>query len=158
MKIQYVTGDLLSAPEKTIVHGCNAQGVAKSGVAKVIREKYPRFYDDYKRHEKLLGLSMGDIIITEENPHIIVSAITQEYFGREPNTKYVSYDAIDTAFQKLDSIVAQIDDDIQHIAMPLIGAGLAQGSWSVIEKIIENRAINFKPVVYLLDGVIPYDK
>lgn len=157
MKIQYVTGDLLSAPEKTIVHGCNAQGVAKSGVAKVIREKYPRFYDDYKNHEKLSGLNMGDIIITEENPHIVVSAITQEYFGREPNTKYVSYDAIDMVFQQLDTIAAQIDD-FSDIAMPLIGAGLAQGSWSVIEKIIENRAINFKPVVYLLDGVIPYDK
>ena len=33
--IHYVTGDLLGATQKVIVHGVNAQGVMGSGVAKV---------------------------------------------------------------------------------------------------------------------------
>lgn len=32
--IQYKTGNLLDTPDSYIVHGCNAQGVMGSGVAK----------------------------------------------------------------------------------------------------------------------------
>lgn len=33
MKIIYKQGDLLSCPERVILHGCNAQGVMGSGIA-----------------------------------------------------------------------------------------------------------------------------
>ncbi len=46
MKINYVNGDLFATDIKTIVHGCNAQGVMGSGVAKSIRENFPKAYDE----------------------------------------------------------------------------------------------------------------
>jgi hypothetical protein len=39
--------------------------------------------------------------------------------------------------------------------MPLIGAGLAQGKWSIISQIIEEEMTDVQPVVYLIDGIIP---
>ena len=53
MKIEYRKGDLFQTEIKTIVHGCNAQGVMGSGVAKIIRDKYPKAYDRYVAEYKI---------------------------------------------------------------------------------------------------------
>jgi O-acetyl-ADP-ribose deacetylase (regulator of RNase III) len=37
------------------------------------------------------------------------------------------------------------------VGLPLIGAGLANGDWEVISKIIEEEAVDFEPVVYVID-------
>jgi O-acetyl-ADP-ribose deacetylase (regulator of RNase III) len=57
---------------------------------------------------------------------------------------YVSYWAIAEVFRKLDSW------NIGEIAMPAIGAGLANGDWNVISAIIENTLVNTRPVVYVI--------
>lgn len=39
MIIKTEKGDLFETPHKIIVHGCNAKGVMKSGVAAIIAQK-----------------------------------------------------------------------------------------------------------------------
>ena len=102
MKIEYRKGDLFQTEIQTIVHGCNAQGVMNSGIAKIIREKYPKAYERYVNEHKANGLKLGKLVVVPcgdkvkdfDNYKIIVNAITQEFFGRE-NDRYVSYDAVD---------------------------------------------------------------
>ncbi|ESQ88966.1 hypothetical protein ABAC460_14390 [Asticcacaulis sp. AC460] len=36
------------------------------------------------------------------------------------------------------------------VAFPKIGAGLAQGDWTIIESLIEDHSRHFQPVVYVL--------
>ena len=40
--IKYKIGDLLTAPQKCIAHQVNCQGVMGSGVARAIRNEYPK--------------------------------------------------------------------------------------------------------------------
>ena len=158
MRIEYVTGDLLEAPETIILHGCNCQGKMGSGIAKLIRDRWPQCYDIYRdyyeRHlgENLLGQIVWADVSTEDRALLIGNAFTQKFCGRE-DIRYCSYDAIATVFESLNEIAQQ--GTIDRIALPLIGAGLANGSWSVISSIIEASAKNYTPVVYLLDGKIP---
>jgi O-acetyl-ADP-ribose deacetylase (regulator of RNase III) len=154
MKIEYRKGDLFKTDVITIVHGCNAQGVMGSGIAKIIREQYPQAYDRYRNHYELNGkLQLGDIIVVPCNKpqtpdyKIIINAITQEFFGRD-DIRYVSYDAVDDCMKKINTIFPSYG--ITEIAMPQIGAGLGNGSWEVISSIIENRLDNVKPIVYTL--------
>lgn len=134
--IQYKTGNLLDTPDSFIVHGCNAQGVMGSGVAKAIRDKYPAAYEDYKsaiaNHpygEKLLGKVYACVMSDDK---VILNAITQEFYGKD-GKKYVSYDAIDEAMGRVAKFTKK------PISMPKIGAGLGGGSWRIIEAIIEAR-------------------
>ena len=65
MKIEYRKGDLLKTEIPYIAHGCNAQGVMGSGVAKVIREKWPLafqvYWEDYiEASNSGSGLGGGD--------------------------------------------------------------------------------------------------
>lgn len=162
MKIIYKTGNLLHATEKMICHGCNAQGMMGSGVAGEIRKKYPSAFETYRREYMRNGLRLGQTIWVPCNPHVVINAITQEFYGGGAayGTVYVDYNAVRTVIQDLDSVVQTQREmrgllETTAIAFPLIGAGLAGGSWKKISSIIEDEALHFQPVVYLLDGKIP---
>ena len=157
MKIDYVKGDLFATNIKIIAHGCNAQGVMGSGVAKIIREKYPKAYQRYRyQYEERGGLKLGDIITVPcgdrvsdpDNYKIIINAITQEFYGSD-GKRYVSYDAVAESMKKINQMFEIYG--FEEIAMPKIGAGYGGGEWTVIEAIIESELTNVKPYVYYID-------
>lgn len=148
--INYIKGDLLEAPQKVIAHGCNAFGAMGSGIAKLIRAKWPNVYEIYNLRYKTFGLELGDVIpVATYDGKIVVNCITQKDFGSDPNVVYVNYDSIRTCFEKINNRVQ--DWEVDEVALPLIGAGLAHGDWSIIEQIINETATNFTPIVYRLD-------
>jgi len=145
MKIEYRKGDLLTTEVQHILHGCNRRGVMGSGVAKAIRDKYPQAYTDYNDVYNSCGLELGTIVVSvQDDGTVMHNAITQNNYGRDASKVYVSYWAIAEVFRKLDSW------NIGEIAMPAIGAGLANGDWNVISAIIENTLVNTRPVVYVI--------
>jgi len=125
MKIEYRKGDLFQTEIQTIIHGCNAQGVMGSGIAKIIREKYPKAYERYVSEHQNHGLALGKLIVVPcgdkkndpTNYKIIVNAITQEFFGRE-DVRYVSYDAVDDAMVRINQFAETYG--ITEVAMPQI--------------------------------------
>jgi O-acetyl-ADP-ribose deacetylase (regulator of RNase III) len=154
MKIQYVKGDLLHADCKFILHGCNSFGVMGSGVAKLIRQKWPKAYQDYKDRYDSYGLKLGEVIASKQDDgKIILNAITQEFYGKDDRV-YVSYWAIANVIKTIDDIAKDTNKEMPgtpfKIAMPMIGSGLGGGDWKVIEAIIENESKNIQPVVYIL--------
>lgn len=174
MKIEYKTGDMLNPPlderELIITHGCNAQGVMGSGVAKAIRDLYPEAYKGYRDWYETHGLKVGDIVPVNIDHkqttkgfrygRYVINAVTQEFYGRDPSRVYVSYEGLRAAMREINNnVLVRLRSDSagepERVAMPLIGAGLANGKWSIIAPIIEEEATIFQPVVYLLDGKMP---
>ena len=146
MKIEYVTGNLLLTDVKHIMHGCNSKGVMGSGVAKAIRSWYPLAYQDYEDVYNSTGLAIGDVVVSvQPNGKTIHNAITQQDYGRDSSRVYVSYWAIAEVFRKINRW------GVGEVALPKIGAGLANGDWNVISAIIENTLIDTKPFVYVLE-------
>jgi O-acetyl-ADP-ribose deacetylase (regulator of RNase III) len=161
MKIIYKHGDLLKAEEKFIIQGCNAQGVMGSGVAKLLRDADEKVFSDYRKVYEDQGLKVGEVIWVPSAAlaKTVVNVISQEFYGREPGVVYVSYAGLREAMKKIDEHAKSIKSfDFSPpvaMALPLIGAGLAQGKWSVIAEILEEESKNWQPVVYLFDGLIP---
>jgi O-acetyl-ADP-ribose deacetylase (regulator of RNase III) len=147
MKITYIEGDLLASDESVIAHGCNAQGVMKSGIAKSIREMYPTAYDDYRGTYESQGrkLHLGQVIVTRTVERTILNIISQQYYGRDPNVVYVSYSGIRNAIFNINAL------GYTRVAFPKIGAGLANGDWNRISQIIEAES-KFDPIVYYIDS------
>lgn len=131
--MKYINGNLLDATSGIIVHGCNAQGVMGSGVAKAVKDKYPEAYQKYYA-EYLYGLlTPGWISVYNPSRYLtIVSGITQEYYGRDKNVVYVDYDSLAEVFRKVKSIWPGVP-----VHIPKIGAGLANGDWEIISRIID---------------------
>lgn len=144
MKIKYIKGDLFQTEVSTIVHGCNAQGVMGSGVAKIVRERYYKAYKRYLAYYQSGLMEVGDCIAVTTNGKTIINAVTQEYYGRDGN-RYVSYDAVAEVMKVINR------SKIEEVAMPMIGAGLGGGDWNVIEAIIQSELKNVQPYVYFLE-------
>jgi O-acetyl-ADP-ribose deacetylase (regulator of RNase III) len=135
MSIKTIVGDLLSETTGIIVHGCNAQGAMNSGIAKQIRTKYPQVYRDYILCHQTAGLKLGDIITTQVASDLyVVSGITQEFYGRDPEMVYVNYDAIRSVFKKVRPLAIS---ECLPVKFPTVGGGLGGGHWLTIQGIIE---------------------
>jgi len=169
MQIEYRTGDIIDAAEPILVHGCNAQGIMGSGLARAIRDRLPFAYHAYRTAYETHGLQLGQVIwainmMPGERPRVVGNAITQEFYGNEP-TQYVDDNAIRQAIHEVDRFIqiaywnldaTGITTALDKVALPLIGAGLGGGKWPTISQIIEQESQHFIPVVYTLDGAIPH--
>jgi len=165
-------GDMIaSAPKGFSVHGCNAQGSMGSGIALSVKTKYPSVYKAYRdawkqghrmfRPHDIIGmhlaeLEMGTIIPVQVSEDIVfVNAITQRFYRGHKHapdgiTRFVSYDAIEETFAKIDQLPSQYPNIIPVLSMPLIGAGLGGGNWNIIEGIIKETVKNLDIVVWRL--------
>jgi O-acetyl-ADP-ribose deacetylase (regulator of RNase III) len=133
--------DLLkNVKDGIIVHGCNAQGKMRSGFAKQLREMYPRAYLDYYASYKRYGLRTGKVVISPVPPHenkfVIANAITQEFYGYDRETVYVDYEGVAKCFKDISEYA--LKNGFKEIHFPKIGAGLANGNWDRIIKIIQD--------------------
>lgn len=130
----YKKGDVTGAHEDIIAHGCNAQGVMGSGVAKAIRDKWPGAYEAYRKEYEERGLSLGEVIIFQAPDATIANCITQEFYGKDGKV-YVDYDAVHKCMAALRKYCQ--DQNLTTVAMPKIGAGLGGGDWVRIEGLIK---------------------
>lgn len=176
--IKYVHGDLLEHPGRFIMHGCNAQGVMASGVAKEIRETYPLAFTKYReKYEEDNHLELGVVIPVDCGRHVVFNAITQEFYGRD-GKRYVDYDAISTALDQISTMIRLVEmneiggsfigtrgygwkslenkPDKEELALPLIGAGLGGGDWKIIQSLLM-KEYSFQPVVYIRE-IEQYEK
>jgi O-acetyl-ADP-ribose deacetylase (regulator of RNase III) len=126
--------DVTKVTSGVILHGCNAQRVMGSGVAKQLRAKYPGIYLSYLdglANAKECGASpLGDVYMLNVRPGLYVAnGVTQEYYGRD-GRQYVSYKALDQAISTSVGYARSLDLPL-HIPY-LIGAGLGGGSEKII--------------------------
>lgn len=160
MKIIYKKGDLVNCEERYILHGCNAQGVMGSGVAKAIRDKWEHVFTEYKEYidmtmgtynmDALLGsihtvyVKPSPSLMHDYSWQMVINAISQEYYGRD-GKQYVSYDAIRKIMKSVEKTFPG-----KNIAMSKIGSSLGGGDWKIISNIIEEESKTFQPIVYEL--------
>jgi len=150
--IQTKHGDLLQA-KGLIVHRVNSQGVMASGVAKQIRETYPEAYKHYIASIEYNGKGVTGYCTyyRHSNDTVIVNAVTQKYYGRDSSVTYVSYDAVRKCFREINKVLPAFPN-ITDINFPKIGAGLGNGNWDVISKIIDEEIDDrYNKILWLIE-------
>ena len=163
MPIKYVKGDLFSTDIKCIAHGCNTAGVMGSGVAAVVKKKFPNTFKAYEvecmvpsDYVGIIDLAhhraslLGKTVVWSEKNYVIFNMFTQGDWSRAYGTdhRYVSYDAVQECFEAANNLIKKDED--KRLAIPMIGAGLGGGDWDIIEKIIEKSCPDIEVTVYQL--------
>lgn len=146
--IVYKDGNLFQAPEKVLAHGCNCRGAFGAGVAGLMARFHPKARSAYLYHHKTKGWKLGQVQYVSSNNKIIANCATQDRYGNGPKEKvvYADYKAIERSMMDLYSYCKKNN---YSIAIPLIGAGLANGDWKIIESIINKTFYDYEIVVYL---------
>lgn len=135
MSVWHERSDVFKSQAGIIAHGCNCRGVMGSGVAAIVRRKYPDAYERYIAEYQQYGLELGDVqlvAIDDEGTQFIANCMTQDNFGTD--RRQVDYEAVYNSFERLKELAYQ--HDISDIAMPQIGCGLAGGDWSIVEAML----------------------
>lgn len=138
--MEIVKKSLLHNNSGILVHGVNCQGKMGSGLAFQFKHQYPRVYKDYtnffEKHQYNKNLLLGKIIRTDINKELIViSAFTQLYYGRRKDIIYTDYNAIEQCFISINKLAIETNLPVKF---GLIGAGLGNGRWDIISKIIND--------------------
>lgn len=135
-----IEGDLIKLALKgefdVIVHGCNCFCTMGAGIAKLIKQNFPKAYEADLETESGDRNKLGQItwveVDLEEYKLIVVNGYTQ-YNWRGRGQK-VDYDALRNVFKTIKSQFSGL-----KIAYPATGAGLAGGDWDIISKIINEE-------------------
>ena len=150
--VTFHNGNILDSGADIICHQVNCQGAMNSGVAKAIRNKWPKVYTEYKakcdyeeatvndlygRYESPIDWSeclLGDIqvVLVDENKAVI-NMFAQQYYGYDQK-RYTSYDAFWYCLGRIKRII----NPEKTIAFPArIGCVRGGANWNVILKMIE---------------------
>lgn len=155
MNIQYRTGDILRCNIRLLAQQVNASGRFASGLAKQTSEEHPFVRDEYYRAFAEGRVRMGQTLWIESKPYLHILCVGQQNYGRKASEGivYTSYPHLRSALKEINIVALELGE--QFVAFPLIGCGLAGGSWKIVSSMIEEESSNFQPVVFLMDGKQP---
>lgn len=119
-----------------IVHGCNCFHTMGAGIAREIKTKIPKAYEEDCRTVYGSQKKLGHYSLCLSKGLIVINAYTQFGFGTR---KDVDYTAIKRVFERLNIDCASRN---LRIGIPAIGCGLAGGNWEVVRRIIEDATPN----------------
>ena len=159
--LKYKVGCLIEAALKrdvnVIAHGCNTFCTMGSGIAKEIKNTFPKMYAEDLKTEKGDRTKLGSYTwaVMNEGKLAGFNLYTQYgYNGRRMGVRDLNYNAL------YDSLAAMRDCLPRHtdgfmtdykIGLPNLGAGLAGGDWKIIETMIESVLHDCDVTIYVLN-------
>lgn len=153
-----IDGNLLDAKNGIICHQVNCQGKMNSGVAKAIREKYPRVYLQYlefvdqhktgKINEPLLG-KVQFVTLNEYvgSPMYIVNMFAQDNYGYD-GKQYTSVEAFKKCLEAINKVCVGCE-----VSFPWkIGCVRGGADWDTVLNLICETLNNVRTIkFYRLD-------
>lgn len=103
METKRYIGDVLTSKADVVVHQCNTSGGFGSGVARAVRDRFPRVYEQYRKAVGKIGLGMCQVVHTApgtEGDRLVANLFGQESYGYD-RKRYTNYEGIYTALEKL---------------------------------------------------------
>lgn len=153
--IMYIDGGDVTRPYPTgrkvcIVHCVNDLWVMGSGVARALFMKWPAVRSEYLEWGKT-NPPLGEVQFVQVGEETIVAnMVGQHGIGLdEHGNPPIRYDAFKVGLEKVCDFCLLTDSDL-HLPY-LMGADLAGGDWTLIEKIIREKVFEKGVNVYMYD-------
>ena len=133
-----IKGNLFNSEATIICHQVNASSAMGSGVAKQVRELYPRVYKQYMNacEKGLMKLGMCQVVEKEKGSgRYIANLCGQENFGYN-GIRYTNYESIYVALEKLAKYCEE--HNIESVAFPWkMSCDRGGADWLIIVSMIE---------------------
>jgi O-acetyl-ADP-ribose deacetylase (regulator of RNase III) len=152
-KLIHKNGNLLTSTDvEVIAHQCNCQNTFGAGIAKNIKEMYPKAY-----HADTMAYKDGKAVLGSYSFCHLDGPIKKIFnlYGQNLNGKAkrkTNYDALYTALEGMRNYLTDNDEDlpVPNIGLPyLMGCGLGGGDWRIVERLIEVAFHNYNGEVII---------
>lgn len=138
MTVVEYNGNVFDSKATIIAHQVNGQSVMGSGVAKEVRDRYPRVFEKYKEacDKDLLKLGSCQVVAVDDTKTKFIANLCGQWNFGYDGKRYTSYDAICGALEKLAEYCER--KNINSIAFPWhMSCDRGGASWKVITAMIE---------------------
>lgn len=147
MKVVERSGDLFDAPQLTIGHGVNTQGVMGAGVAAEFARRYPDMYNQYRKicfnEDNWFSPGMCTTHWVSNGNRFVANLATQDLPGPHARYSWVTAAMVSAA-----NAIGWNGE----IAIPRIGCGIGGLQWPIVKQsFIDAGWDNFTVVVYSLE-------
>ena len=145
--IKFFNGDLLKSGCDIICHQVNEYGVMGAGIAKQIKEKYPKAFDDYTKaikEAKGKGKNLPMFVLSKQPDSVVVANMFTQRNG-ETNLEILRNAVVFLGMQIIDLFVTKLKfnemtgiffDRPFRVGIPYkYGCGIAKGDWESILKV-----------------------
>ncbi|KEG38723.1 macro domain-containing protein [Streptomyces althioticus] len=144
-EIRYVRGDA-TVPSvkgvKIIAHVCNDIGGWGKGFVLALSRRWPEpeaAYRAWHRDRAANDFGLGAVQLVHAERYVwVANMIGQRGVRTGSKGVPVRYEAVDTALDRLAGHALELGASVH---MPRIGCGLAGGTWSRVEPLVENRLV-----------------
>lgn len=126
-----------------IAHGVNCKGVMGSGIALVIKKKWPIVFTGYKDFIERTGKRplLGEMQPVKLSPTLwVVNCFTQNDFGTRRGQRYASVPAITMALASTFELAYHME---LPVYMPRIGCVRGGLGWAEIEPLVQQLATRY---------------
>lgn len=145
----YLKKDITTVETGIIAHGVNCQHAMGSGVAKAIKEKWPKVYQSFMRtHGGKEMLGTAHLINVNSDPLLhVANCYTQVFYGH--GGRFASPRAIE---KSLDSLASYSKTTELPLYIPKIGAGLGGLKWDTeVEPIISKLEKKYQIEIFVCE-------
>ena len=143
--VQEIDADLLDYPLQGIIHQANCMHTMGSGIARLIREKYPEAFDaDLKSGTKGDSHRLGSYSVAHclKEDKYIFNLYGQYNYGHM--ARFTSYDAVDRGLRKIEAYAQE--NHLSTLGLPKkMGCMRGGGSWHIVRAIVED-VFNESPI------------
>lgn len=134
-EVRYKKGDVLKVEidaNTVIAHACNMQAMWGSGIAKLIAEKFPYAYYEYRMAIKDRKAKLGGYYYAHDEYQAVVCLFTSNGYGpsKDPEDRIIA-----NTRTAVDGFIKSASDGLKIIS-PKINAGLFRVPWEKTEAII----------------------
>lgn len=135
-----------------IIHGCNCFCKMGAGIARAIKEEFPKAYEADMAtltNSEDNFYKLGKYSYCKVDQGYIFNAYTQFRYGTD--RPHVEYTAISDSLRRIAGFIHETPElHNVKIGMPKIGCGLAGGDWSIVEGLVEDALGHLDTTVYYL--------
>jgi O-acetyl-ADP-ribose deacetylase (regulator of RNase III) len=150
-------GDIFASPCRVLVNPVNCAGVSGKGLAKEFKSRLPRsvaaYEADCRRVWPRLGIGRcQDYAVPEHRGRRVIFFPTKSHW-RDPS----DINDIAAGLSSLDGLIALAPDRYPSIAIPALGCGLGQLSWSAVLPLIQGSAARLNECGVSVEIYAPLD-
>lgn len=152
--ISYTQGNLLEAKVEALVNTVNTVGVMGKGIALMFKERFPENMQEYAKACKDKEVKVGKMFVTETNdllsPRWIVNFPTKQHWRSKSQMQWIIDGLAD-----LRCFI--IENKVQSIAIPPLGAGNGGLNWSEVKQHIEEALFDLENVdIFIYEPTYEY--
>ncbi|UYQ92665.1 macro domain-containing protein [Chitinophaga horti] len=132
--IHYTTGNLLESKAEALVNTVNTEGVMGKGIALQFKQAFPNNYKIYQKACKNNELTVGKLLVTEEESLLAGNKIIINFPTKTSWRKPSEYSYINDGLLALVDLIKE--RSIKSIAVPPLGAGNGGLEWTRVKEML----------------------